>query len=175
MKVIMHTIHQYDVSIFLWVTERKTRHLLVRLARLVSRMADGPLYGMLALALVYSGQEPQLTLLKCLLLGFVMERPLYWVMKNVCRRNRPQAALNIPSFVIPSDRFSFPSGHTSAAFLVTTLVSAFYPGLGPLLFPWAVMVGMARVILGVHFPTDTLIGALMGSGLAVLSLECLLK
>ena len=175
MKIIMHTIHQYDVSIFLWVTERKTRHLLVRLARLVSRMADGPLYGMLALTLVYSGQEPQLTLLKCLLLGFVMERPLYWVTKNVCRRNRPQAALNIPSFVIPSDRFSFPSGHTSAAFLVTTLVSAFYPALGPLLFPWAVMVGMARVILGVHFPTDTLIGALMGSGLAFFSLEYLLK
>jgi undecaprenyl-diphosphatase len=34
---------------------------------------------------------------------------------------------------------------------------------------------MARVVLGVHFPTDTLIGALMGSGLAFISLEYLLK
>jgi undecaprenyl-diphosphatase len=175
MKVIMHTIHQYDVSIFLWVTERKTRHILVRLARVVSRTADGPLYGILALILVYSGQEPQLTLLKCLLLGFLLERSLYWILKNVCRRNRPQAALNIPSFVIPTDRFSFPSGHTSAAFLVTTLVSAFYPAWVPVLFPWAILVGMARVVLGVHFPTDTLIGALMGSGLAFISLEYLLK
>jgi undecaprenyl-diphosphatase len=114
-------------------------------------------------------------LLYCLLLGFTLERPLYLVLKNVCRRDRPEATLKIPSFIIPSDRFSFPSGHTSAAFLVATLVSAFYPALAPLLFSWAIMVGMARVILGVHFPTDTLIGAVMGSTLALASMEYWLK
>lgn len=170
---VMQTIHQYDVSIFLWVAHRKARATLVRLARLVSRSADGPLYGLLALVLASAGQVPQSTLLACLLLGFILERPIYWVLKNSFRRNRPEAALNIPSVVIPSDRFSFPSGHTSAAFMVATLVSAFYPTLLPLMFSWAVMVGMARVILGVHFPTDTLIGALMGSTIAMVSMEWL--
>jgi len=174
MKVI-DTIKGYDVGIFLWVSERKTRHTLVRVARLVSRSADGPLYLALAMVLAYAGQEPQLSLLYCLLLGFTLERPLYLVLKNVCRRDRPEATLKIPSFIIPSDRFSFPSGHTSAAFLVATLVSAFYPALAPLLFGWAIMVGMARVILGVHFPTDTLIGAVMGSTLALASMEYWLK
>jgi undecaprenyl-diphosphatase len=172
---VIETIHSYDVSVFLWVTERKTRNLLVRAAWLISKTADGPLYLALALILASAGQEPQLSLLYCLLLGFAFERPVYWVLKNLCRRDRPQAALNIPSFVIPSDRFSFPSGHTSAAFLVASLVSAYYPPLTPLLFGWAVMVGMARVVLGVHFPTDTLIGALMGASLALASMECMLK
>lgn len=174
MKVI-DTIKSYDVGIFLWVSERKTRHTLARVARLVSRTADGPLYLALMLILAYAGQEPQRSLLHGLLLGFILERPLYVMLKNVCRRDRPATALKIPSFIIPSDRFSFPSGHTSAAFLVATLVSAFYPALAPLLIVWAVMVGMARVILGVHFPSDTLIGAVMGSTLALVSMEYGLK
>ncbi len=171
---IMQTIHQYDVHVFLWVAARKTRHTLAGLARIVSRTADGPLYLLLATVLYSAGTEPQRSLLHALLLAFACERPLYLVLKNVCRRNRPQAALNIPSIIIPSDRFSFPSGHTSAAFMVATLVSHFYPEWMPLLFSWSVLVGMARVVLGVHFPTDTLIGALMGSSLALLSLEILL-
>lgn len=174
MKVI-DTIHSYDVSVFLWVAERKTRNTLARIARLISKSADGPLYLALALILASTGQEPQMSLLYCLLLGFALERPVYLALKNVFRRDRPPVALNMPSFVIPSDRFSFPSGHTSAAFLVATLVCAFYPALTPLLFGWAVLVGMARVVLGVHFPTDTLIGALMGVSLALLSMEFLHK
>lgn len=167
----MQTIQTYDVNLFLWVTQRKSRRVLVRGARCVSKTGDGHLYLILGLVLAWSGQPAGSVLLACLLTGFAIERPAYFILKNLCRRDRPQAALNIPSFIIPSDHFSFPSGHTSAAFLVATLLSFFYPALAPLLLTWAVLMGMARVVLGVHFPTDTLIGALMGILLALLSLE----
>lgn len=167
----MQTIHTYDVNLFLWITQRKSQRVLVRGARYISRTGDGHLYLMLGLTLAFFGHAAESVLLKCLLLGFAIERPVYFILKNLCRRDRPQAALNIPSFIIPSDRFSFPSGHTSAAFLVATLVSYFHPAFTPLLVAWAVSIGMARVVLGVHFPTDTLIGALMGTLLALLSLE----
>lgn len=171
MKVIQ-TIHHYDVSVFLWVMARKTRRTMIMLARILSKTADGPPYLALGLALAYIGGEA-LGLLYSLMLALAMERPLYLVLKNSLRRNRPQAALNIQSVIVPSDRFSFPSGHTSAAFLVATLAGAFYPPLALPLLAWAVTVGMARVVLGVHFPTDTLVGALMGTALARLSLEIL--
>jgi len=167
----MQTIQTYDINLFLWVTQRKSQRVLVRGARYISKTGDGHLYLILALALAWSAQPAESILLACLLMGFAIERPIYFILKNLCRRDRPQAALNIPSFVIPSDRFSFPSGHTSAAFLVATLLSFFHPALTPVLVAWAVSVGMARVVLGVHFPTDTLIGALMGTLLALLSLE----
>lgn len=168
---LMQTIHSFDVSLFLWVNRRKSQRLLVSAARAISRTGDGPLYVVLALALALAGQPAEWNLLACLALGFAMERPVYFVLKNGCRRDRPPVALNIPGFIVPSDRFSFPSGHTSAAFLVATLLASRYPALAPVLLAWAALIGMARVVLGVHFPTDTLIGALLGSVLALISLE----
>lgn len=170
----MQSIHAYDVDVFVWVMRRKSQKLLVRCARYVSRTGDGYGYLLLALVLALSHAPADRLLLGCMALAFALERPVYFIIKNICKRDRPQAALNIQSFVVPSDRFSFPSGHTSAAFLVALLLSYFHPALMPFAFAWAVAVGMARVVLGVHFPTDTLIGALMGLAVAAISLRIVL-
>jgi undecaprenyl-diphosphatase len=113
------------------------------------------------------------------LLAFLIERPLYFVLKNSFKRNRPAAALdNFVSVIIPSDKFSFPSGHTSAAFMMATLISYFSQSftdvsLIVLLYLWATTIGFSRVILGVHFPTDTLMGAVLGVSTALFSLQLL--
>jgi undecaprenyl-diphosphatase len=171
---LMQTIHDCDVSLYFWVMRHKSQKLLVSAARWISRSADGYLYLFLAAFLLWSGAVEDRQLLACMMLGLLMERPTYFVIKNCCRRDRPQASLNVPGHVIPSDKFSFPSGHTSAAFLMAGLISAFHPSLAPLLFTWASLVGVSRVILGVHFPTDTAVGALMGAVAAYISMETLL-
>ena len=85
------------------------------------------------------------------------------------RRHRPADAIDdFSSFIIPSDKFSFPSGHTSAAFLFALLAGSQVPVLLPFLLGWAGLVGLSRVFLGVHFPTDTLIGALLGTSVGIL-------
>lgn len=169
----MQTIHSYDVSVFTWVMQRKSQRFLVCCARGISKTGDGYLYLLLALGLWWMGGADAMRLLACMALALLLERPLYFIIKNACKRDRPPAALNIKSFIVPSDRFSFPSGHTSAAFLMATLWGWHTPALLPVLLVWATLVGMARVILGVHFPTDTLIGALMGVGTALASLGVL--
>jgi undecaprenyl-diphosphatase len=171
---LMQTIQSYDVSIFTWVMQRKSQKVLVRCARGISFTGNGPLYLVLACVLIWLGGPDEMRLLTCMALALLIERPLYVIIKNACKRDRPPAALNIKSFIIPSDRFSFPSGHTSAAFLMATLWGWYCPVLLPTLLSWAVLVGMARVILGVHFPTDTLIGAVMGTGIALLSMGMVL-
>lgn len=62
----------------------------------------------------------------------------------------------------PSDR-SFPSGHTQTAFGAATYLSSMYPAGAPVFLGLAALVGVSRVALGVHYPSDVLVGALVGA------------
>jgi len=62
---------------------------------------------------------------------------------------------------VPIDR-SFPSGHTSTAFGTAMYLSMVYPSLTPILMALAYFVGLSRIALGVHYPSDVLVGALLG-------------
>lgn len=66
---------------------------------------------------------------------------------------------------------SFPSGHTSQAFATATALYLEYPKwyVAVPAFGWASAVGYSRMYLGVHYPTDVLAGALVGSGSALLN------
>ena len=66
---------------------------------------------------------------------------------------------------------SFPSGHTSSAFAIATSLSLAYPKWYVIVptFSWAGTVGYSRMHLGVHYPSDVLVGALVGAGSAWLT------
>jgi undecaprenyl-diphosphatase len=143
-------------------------------SRGISRTADGHLYvifGSFAAIALADGE----VFLRHILLAFAVERGVYWVMKNSLRRKRPAQALpDFKSQITASDEFSFPSGHTSAAFLFVTLLALHLGPAALLLYPWAAAVAMSRVFLGVHFPSDTVMGALLGTAIAVSTASWLL-
>lgn len=83
--------------------------------------------------------------------------------------NRPRPFVTYPDLITKKDKagsYSFPSGHTSSAFATATSLSLMYPKwyvIGPS-FLWASAVGYSRMELGVHYPSDVLVGALIGVG-----------
>ena len=139
----------------------------------LSKSGDGGLYILICLAVWWLSNNEQHQLLPVtILIGFAIERPIYLLAKNRFARIRPCDCLVTNAFIVPSDKFSLPSGHSAAAFLVAIILSHFFPEYALLLFSWATGVAMSRVVLGVHFPADIIIGATIGSfcGLFALAL-----
>lgn len=94
-----------------------------------------------------------------------------WGLKYSINRKRPFE--KYPDVVKLSDGGSpsFPSGHTSSAFSVATSISISYPKwyvIAPACL-WATGVGVSRVALGVHYPTDVIAGAVVGAGSSFLT------
>ena len=86
-------------------------------------------------------------------------------MKPIFRRVRP--FVNREARVVgvrPADD-SFPSGHTASSFAAATALSLFYPRAAPLAYSLATAVGVSRVHLGVHFPSDAAVGGVVGIGI----------
>jgi undecaprenyl-diphosphatase len=168
---LLQTIHNIDLQTFHWCLRRKYWEPSIKIYRLVSASADGHLYLLInAMFIIF---EHWLAL-QVFVLGLFIERFSYFILKNKLRRSRPQQT--IPGFfsvIEANDQFSFPSGHTSAAFLATGLLATFFPlALIPLLI-WAINVGISRIILGVHFPSDCLAGAALGFSISQYSLYLL--
>ena len=71
----------------------------------------------------------------------------------------------------PLDYFSFPSGHTLHAVAFGLVALFYYPLLAVVLMPFIVMVGISRVVLGLHYPSDVLAGAAIGYVIAFSSIS----
>ena len=72
----------------------------------------------------------------------------------------------------PLDHFSFPSGHTLHAVMVTTVLGWVQPILLILMLPFTVLVALSRMVLGLHYPSDVVIGALIGAVVAIAIILC---
>lgn len=93
------------------------------------------------------------------------------LLKPLVNRTRPYDLLGYETIIPPLGDPSFPSGHTSASFAAATAIYAIDKRWGIAAYLLATVLGFSRLYLGVHFPTDVLAGAVLGTVAARLVLK----
>lgn len=71
------------------------------------------------------------------------------------------------------DEFSFPSGHTLHSVAFSLILTVYYPMFALFVWPLTLLIAVSRIILGLHYPSDVIVGALIGGITAAVSFNLL--
>lgn len=163
-------LHQLSILEAPWCRAASLRadHLETqRFFAFVSRLGDGMFwYLVMALLPVFYGRTGLYVALQMLAVG-IASLLIYKALKQLTGRQRPCVAFpDIRRHAPMLDRYSFPSGHTMHAVGFSAVLLARFPELGIVIAPFALLVACSRLVLGLHYPSDVLAGALIGAMVA---------
>lgn len=154
---LMRTVHRWPAPhwLRLWMVA-------------ATRGGDGWVWFLLGLLLaVFGGREGLHTAARSGLAGGCGVG-LFLALKRAAGRRRPCALEpHCWSTLLPPDQFSFPSGHTITAFAVSLPVIQQYPDAAAGLYFLSASIAFSRILLGMHFLSDVVAGAILGAGLGL--------
>jgi undecaprenyl-diphosphatase len=149
-----------------WRAPRWFRLLMI----VATRGGDGWLWYALGPILAIYGGEHRFAAIAAGISAAAVGILLFRVLKQASRRNRPcEIEPHCWAKMPPPDRYSFPSGHAITAFAVAMAIGLFYPELQGCLLGAAFLIAGSRIILGMHFLSDVLVGSAIGVLLGIAS------
>lgn len=132
-------------------------------ARLLTRAGDATSWAVAGAALLATRTSLGTHLSLRLAAATVGATALSQALKRSLSRARPDVSIaGFEPLDANPDRFSFPSGHTAAAFAVAVAFAGEPAGVGPLALLLATGIGLSRVYLGAHYPLDVAAGGVLG-------------
>ena len=170
MRLYLSRMHQFDSNVCVAVNHTSQYRLIRDCFRLVSRLGDGVFwYALMIGILVMHGVEGLLPVLHMAIAGFVGTLVYKWLKGKTLRPRPYEVRQDIWLTGKPLDKFSFPSGHTLHAVVFGIVVLSYFPQLSIIVIPFMILVGLSRIVLGLHYPSDVIAGALIGALIAGLS------
>lgn len=158
----------------LWMHGASTRDWVVNVLKVVSRVGDGWIWYVTVVVLplldTHSGASASV---RMICVGIV-DITVYKIVKRWIARPRPfRTCAGIRECTPSLDEYSFPSGHTLHSVACSVILTAYYPMLGFVVWPLTGLIAVSRVVLGLHYPSDVVVGALIGAITAVVSFNLL--
>ena len=159
-------IQQFDEQVLVWIAQNIRNGLLDPIMKIYTQMGNtGLLFIVLGLAMLLfrPTRKAGFSALCAMLIGLVV---VNFTIKPLIARERPWLVIEgFVNLVEEHDPNSFPSGHTNAAFAFALALCMAAPKrwMKVTAVCMAVVMGLSRLYVGVHFPSDVLAGAVIGS------------
>lgn len=160
-----------EADILLWIQNNIRNDVLTPIFRFITTLGNaGVIWIVLSVGLLIPKKTRRVGALALVSLVFsaLIDNV---ILKNVVARTRPYDVIEgLTSLVGAQKDYSFPSGHTGSAFAAAVVLFLGLPkkcGIPILVF--ACLMGLSRLYVGVHYPSDVLGGALIGTGIALLT------
>jgi undecaprenyl-diphosphatase len=169
MNDIVAAALRWDVGAFYWVNHGWSRPVLDVFFRFVTELKDYivPAAALAVYLWIKKGSRGRLTLLTLALFVALADPISSRLIKHWVQRPRPCAAL--PGVLTPAGvrgTFSFPSSHAVNIGGAALIIALNFPSWSLPAFLLAALVGLSRVYLGLHYPSDVLVGYLIGGAIA---------
>lgn len=156
---------EMDGQLLLWIQEKLRFDALTPFVKAITHSADGGTIMIIATLIL-------MIIPKTRKLGFLCGAALVVntlicnvILKNLVARVRPYEVVDGLKLIIGRQNdWSFPSGHSSAGFSMSTVLFRETPrkiGIPVLIF--ALLISLSRLYVGVHYPTDVICGIILGT------------
>jgi undecaprenyl-diphosphatase len=161
-------------ALALWMHGAATRDWVVRLLDAVSRVGDGWIWYAIIVCLPIGGGAIGTSASVRMFAVGAVNLVLYRIIKRWIARPRPFLTCpGIRACARSLDEFSFPSGHTLHSVAFSVILTAYYPVSGLFVWPLTVVIAVSRIVLGLHYPSDVIVGAVIGAATAAVSFNLL--
>lgn len=159
-----------EESILLWIQSNVRNEWLTPVFIFITKLGNGGFIWILGSILLLAPKKTRkigVMAVAALICSVLIDNVM---LKNAVARTRPYEVIEgLTSLVGVQKDFSFPSGHTGSSFAAAVVMFRGLPkkfGVPALIL--AFLIGFSRLYVGVHYPTDVLAGALIGTGIALL-------
>lgn len=169
---LLHRMTEVELPLCLLFNRASRRRRIRDGFAIVSRLGDGVLwYTIIAsLPLIYGMQALEASL-HMLAVGLVSLVIYKWLKRSTSRARPYRVNADILHSVRALDEYSFPSGHTMHAVGFSIVLLTYYPEWWIAILPFTTLVATSRLVLGLHYPSDVLIGAVIGASVGLLSFQ----
>lgn len=166
----MNRLSKQDKIVMEFLQENFDSRFLDRVMPWISAAANAGLIWILIACIMFMSNKYKNTskiLIKALLISTFVCNVL---LKPFVGRVRPFDAIDgVESKIKEPTDGSFPSGHTMASFVAAMVIFCANPALGIVAFALAFFIGLSRLYLLVHYPSDIIIGSWLGAFIGALS------